>query len=176
MENKSNLKTKIIKRFYGISGEFDEYKEKEINRIGNNAFMGLWFYFLFSNFIAFLFAVKYPIKTLWIYLGFNTFISIFVVSSYVIIASQKSKLNDVEIEKKDMKSTKKKVLKSGILAGLQFGITFHLLGGLMSWVTDNENFIKHIISTKNIFSSLLSAVFFGLVMYLAARFRVKSEN
>lgn len=176
MNNKSRLKIKLIKKFYGISGEFDEYKEKEINRIGNNAFMGLWLYFLFSNFIAFLFAVKHPIETLWVYLGLNTFIIIYIVSFYVIIASQKNKLNDVEIEKENLKPMKKKILKSGILTGLQFGIIFHLLGGLMNWATDNESFIKYITSTKNIFSSVLSAIFFGLVMYLVARFRVKSEN
>lgn len=176
MKNKSRLKIKVIKRFYGISGELDEYKEKEINRIGNSAFIGLWFYFLFSNFIAFLFAVKYPIETLWVYLGLNTFISVFIVNFYVIIASQKRKLNDVEIEKKDIKPMQNKILKSGILTGLQFGIIFHLLGGLMSWVTDNENFIMYITSTKNILSSVLSAIFFGLVMYLVARFRVKSEK
>lgn len=59
MKNKETLRIKIIRRFYGIAGDYDEYKEKEVNRIGNNAFMWLWGYFLVANFLAFIFAFKW---------------------------------------------------------------------------------------------------------------------
>lgn len=39
MTNQESLWDKIVKHFYRISGNFDEYKRQEVNRIGNNAFM-----------------------------------------------------------------------------------------------------------------------------------------
>lgn len=36
---KTSLWLKFIKRFYGINGELDEYREQEVNRIGNKLFI-----------------------------------------------------------------------------------------------------------------------------------------
>lgn len=176
MKNKEPLRIKIIRRFYGIAGDYDEYKEKEVNRIGNNAFMGLWWYFLIANFIACLFAFKYPVQTLWVYIGINTFVSVFVVCTYLIIASQKSKLNDVEVEKTDFQTAKKKVLRSGILAGVQFGLGMYFLGALINWFSENENIISYIQTPRNLITSIVQAIFFGGIMYVVGRFRIKKET
>ena len=52
MKHKETLMEKMIKRFYGISGVLDEYRLQEIRRIGNNAFIFLFYYILLSNFVA----------------------------------------------------------------------------------------------------------------------------
>ena len=44
MKHKETLMEKMIKRFYGISGVLDEYRLQEIRRIGNNAFIFLFYY------------------------------------------------------------------------------------------------------------------------------------
>ena len=46
---KTSLWLKFIKRFYGINGELDEYREQEVNRIGNKLFIGLFFFELFFS-------------------------------------------------------------------------------------------------------------------------------
>lgn len=176
MKNKEPLRIKIIRRFYGIAGDYDEYKEREVNRIGNNAFMWLWWYFLIANFIACLFAFKYPIQTLWVYIGINLFVTIFLVSMYLIIASQKSKLNDVEVEENDIQTAKKKVLRSGILAGVQFGISMYFLGALINWVSENENIVSYIQTPRNLITSIVQAIFFGGFMYAVGKFRIKKQK
>lgn len=176
MKNKESLRTKIIKRFYGIAGDYDEYKEKEVNRIGNNVFIGLWCYFLISNFIACLFAFKYPMQTLWVYIGMNIFVSVFVVCTYIIIATQKSKLTDIEVEKKDFQTAKKEVLRSGILAGVRFGLGMYFLGALINWVSENETIVSYIQTPRNLITSILQAIFFGGFMYAVGRFNIKKPN
>lgn len=176
MKNKELLRTKIIKRFYGISEDYDEYKEKEVNRIGNNAFIGLWCYLLIANFIACVFAFKYPVKTLWIYIVINLFVSIFIVSTYLIIAIQKSKLTDVEVEKKGFQTAKKKVLRSGILTGFQFGVTMYFLSALINWLSENENIVSYIQTPKNLITSILQGIFFGGIMYAIGRFNLKKQD
>ncbi|KXT59131.1 DUF3278 domain-containing protein [Lactococcus sp. DD01] len=176
MKNKEPLRIKVIRRFYGIAGDFDEYKEKEVNKIGNNAFMGLWWYFMIANFIACLFAFKYPLQTLWTYIGVNLFVSVFVVGTYLIIASQKSKLNDVEVEKIDFQTAKKNVLISGILAGLYFGISMYFLGALINWMSENENIVSYIHTPRNLIISIFQAIFFGGFMYVIGRFRIKKQT
>ena len=52
MKHKETLMEKMIKRFYGISGVLDEYRLQEIRRIGNNAFIFLFYYILMSNVVA----------------------------------------------------------------------------------------------------------------------------
>ncbi|MCO4648519.1 hypothetical protein DJZ09_01909 [Streptococcus infantarius subsp. infantarius] len=176
MKNKEPLRIKIIRRFYGIEGDYDEYKEKEVNRIGNNAFMGLWWYFLVANFIACIFVFKYPVQTLWVYIGINLFVSVFVVCTYLMIASQKSKLNDVEVEKMDFQTAKKKVLRSGILAGLYFGISMYFLGALINWVSENETVVSYIHTPRNLIISIFQAIFFGGFMYAIGRSRIKKQT
>lgn len=137
MMKDNTIRTKIIKRFYGIAGEYDEYKEREVNRIGNNAFIGLWIYFILSTAIAALFATKYPLKTLWIYLGANGFVSIFLVTSYIVYASKKTNLTEVEVAETDFKMMKKKVLKSSVLSVIMFGILIYFWDGITYYFSDN---------------------------------------
>ncbi|MCF7522908.1 DUF3278 domain-containing protein [Levilactobacillus brevis] len=60
MTNQENLWDKIVKHFYGISGNFDEYKRQEVNRIGNNAFMISWPILLIAPVIAGFWAESSP--------------------------------------------------------------------------------------------------------------------
>ena len=176
MKTKEPLRTRVIRRFYGIAGDYDEYKEKEVNRIGNNAFMGLWWYFLLANFVACLFGFKYPMETLWVFIFINLLVSVFVVSMYLIIASKKSKLTDVEVEETDLQTAQKKVLRTGVLVGLQFGLGMYFLGALINWFSDNESIIAYIQTPKHLIAAILQAIFFGGFMYVVARFRLKKEH
>lgn len=55
--NKQKNKTlwvRFMVKFYSIEGELDEYQEKELNRIGNNAFMLTSIYSFITTFFCFL--------------------------------------------------------------------------------------------------------------------------
>ena len=50
---KKSFWTILIKHFYGISGELDEYREQHVNRLGNRLFLLVWWYIFIQTFIAF---------------------------------------------------------------------------------------------------------------------------
>ena len=51
---KETFTDKLIKRFYGITGPLDEQKRQQVDRMGNIAFVVLFFTLLCGNCIAFL--------------------------------------------------------------------------------------------------------------------------
>ncbi|MGE9835120.1 DUF3278 domain-containing protein [Streptococcus orisratti] len=52
---KKSFWTILIKHFYGISDELDEYREQHVNRLGNRLFLLVWWYIFIQTFIAFCF-------------------------------------------------------------------------------------------------------------------------
>jgi hypothetical protein len=148
MKMNENLSNKIMKRFYGVTGPVDEYKRSESNRIGNNAFMFLWSYLLISNFVAALFAFKYPEKTLWILISINILVGVFLIGGYIIFTSMQSHLTDNEVEKSQIISEKRKIIRSSIIIGFAFMIGFHLLTAFMDFVVDDINFVKNTIKLR----------------------------
>ena len=57
---KETFTDKLIKRFYGITGPLDEQKRQQVDRMGNMAFVVLFYILIFGNCIAFLLSSKYP--------------------------------------------------------------------------------------------------------------------
>ncbi|MBF0778002.1 DUF3278 domain-containing protein [Streptococcus cuniculi] len=57
---KETVTEKMIKRFYGITGPLDEYKRREVERIGNSCFVLLFWLLLIGNAIALLLSDTYP--------------------------------------------------------------------------------------------------------------------
>lgn len=171
-ENKESLKVRFIKHFYGIKGVMDEYKEKEVNRIGNNAFMGLWWYMMLSNFVAVLFAYRNPAKTFWIYSGCNIFVTIFIVCVYIIFASWRAGLLTHEVEKKYAPSEKKRVLRKSFGLGVYFGVAAYLLNLLMEWFASDLT-ASDFASVHTFARFAFEGLFFGFFMYLYERIRLR---
>ena len=57
---KETFTDKLIKRFYGITGPLDEQKRQQVDRMGNMAFVVLFYILIFGNCIALLLSFKYP--------------------------------------------------------------------------------------------------------------------
>lgn len=173
MKSKESFSEKIIKRFYGISGVLDEYKRGEINRIGNNAFMILFFYGLISTFLATLFSSKNPEMALWGLIGSNIFVFIFGISLYIVIATSRLKLTDNEIDSKDIKKEHQKLILRSIGFGVYFLVAMHLLTALLNQVLDGEAFLDSLLSGKELKKSIISGLFVGIYMYVMLRKRLK---
>lgn len=173
MNKKETVSEKVLKRFYGISGVLDEYKRGEINRIGNNAFIILFFYSLLSNFIATLFATRFPEITLWALIVSNLILVVFVIGGYVILAVGNLNLTVEEVEVDKVSKTRKQVIKKGVRQGLSFGIGMHLLTALTNVVSEGESIRKGLFSFPHIISSLLAGLFFGVIMTVVMLNRVK---
>ncbi|HCM90326.1 MULTISPECIES: DUF3278 domain-containing protein [Vagococcus] len=147
---KEKLGVRLIKRVYGISGVLDEYKRAEINRIGNNAFMFLWGYFLVANMIAVIAALNFnPEVVLWVLL-ITSFLMIIGIGLYMMYEVECAELANDEVEEKDFMVVKKKMKRNAILGGLFFS-------GIQLIGSD--------YSIKSIIIYLAVGLFFGSAMY-----------
>ncbi|QEA52563.1 DUF3278 domain-containing protein [Loigolactobacillus coryniformis] len=173
MKKRETLGVKVIKHFYGISGPLDEYKRQEVNRIGNNAFIWLWWYSLLSGIIALLFSNKDSKLTLWIYLCSNLIINGFVITGYITLAGHRKHLAEHEITANRIKMIQHKTIRGAILVGISYAVTWHFLMSLFAWFTENTSFYAYITSWHNIETAFLSGIIFGGLMYLVQLARIK---
>ena len=130
-------------------------------------------YMMIANLLATLFAYKEPELALWIFIGCNIFFTVFIVCGYVLFATARLKLTENEVEAKDMAKEKKKTVLKGVGLGIYFAIAIHLLNGVLSMMLDEEDFLPYIVSPDRIIASILGGCFFGSMMYLVLRLRLK---
>ena len=117
---KETFTEKLIKRTYGISGPLDEHKNREADRIGNKAFMVLFYLMIFGNLIPFVLAYKYPQVV-----AFGYPIIIFLVSMVcaIYVSTQTKKTGITAIDPDMLNQKEKKQLRyPGLKAGLVYGV------------------------------------------------------
>lgn len=173
MKHKETLMEKIIKRFYGISGVLDEYRLQEIRRIGNNAFMFLFWYILLSNFIVLHLVDRLDSET--ILLNFcliNIAVLILGVGGYLLYQVSKLKLSKIEVADNQRGSIKKKYALRCAFSGIVFGA----LGTMLSIFDSKGKYLNQLISFHSLASFLFDAFLFGGMTYLLACHRLKKES
>ncbi|WP_081458740.1 DUF3278 domain-containing protein [Leuconostoc fallax] len=150
------------KKAYDISGPLDEYKRSEINRIGNNAFMMLWIYSSFASFCTLLVISLTNIDAYDILLGLllsNLIFSIDIIGGYVIYATRKAKLSEIDVTVDNYPKQKRLLKKKSALQGIYWGMSMFLIMGVIS-----PNF-SSLFSWISFFIWLSSGALFGLIMY-----------
>ena len=177
MKYSEHLGTKIIKRFYGITGPLDEYRYQEITRIGNNAFIFLWIYLMISNLVAVCFGLLNAEVTLYVYVSVNVFVTIFGISAYIIWESKRKQLTKIDVEDIDIHSFKKKMIISTIIGASMYGLMMFVFNSLMAVrFDDNTEFFKYLFSKHNIILSIIQMVGFGVIIYLFQLYRLKKSE
>ena len=139
---KETFTDKLIKRFYGITGPLDEQKRQQVDRMGNIAFVVLFFTLLCGNCIAFLIGFKYPELVARIY-PILLLIIILLVSS---ILTYKLKISAVNaFDEEELTEKEKKQLKHvGLKSGLCFGISMFLGMPLVHFLVDNKDYLTEL--------------------------------
>ena len=108
---KISLWLKFIKRFYGINGKLDEYREQEVNRISNKLFIGLFFFELF--FSAIILLINQTIAATAV-LYINLFGLIFVIPIILLVMLTNRDLQtSLEIPKNEVEQTRQNARKKG---------------------------------------------------------------
>ena len=155
---KETFTDKLIKRFYGITGPLDEQKRQQVDRMGNIAFVVLFFTLLCGNCIAFLIGFKYPELVARIY-PILLLIIILLVSS---ILTYKLKISAVNaFDEEELTEKEKKQLKHvGLKSGLYFGISMPLV----HFLVDNKDYLTELFSIHNMLSGIFEAILFGAIM------------
>ena len=162
---------KLIKRTYGISGPLDEHKRREADRIGNKIFVILFYLMTLGNLIPFVLAYKYPQI---VAIGYPIVIFGISMISALYVFSQTKKTGITAIDP-DMLSEKesKQLHYPGLKAGLFFGLWMFFITPLLHILLgESQDYLQSLLTFKNIFSSILQSVFFGVVIQIIISRRI----
>ena len=168
---KETFTEKLIKRTYGISDPLDEYKRREADRIGNKVFMILFYLMIFGNLIPLVLAYKYPQLVALVYPPLILVIAL-IAAGYLTYQMQKTGITTIEpdmLSEKESKQPHYPGLKAGLFFRLwMFFITplLHILLG------ESQDYLQSLLAFKNIFSSILQSVFFGVVIQILISRRI----
>ena len=168
---KETLTEKLIKRTYGISGPLDEHKRREADRIGNQVFIVLFYLMTFGNLIPLVLAYKYP-QIVAIGYPLVVFGISMMVALYVVSQTKKTGITAIDPEMLSQKESKQlhfPGLKAGIVYGLMSFFVTPLLHILLG---ESQDYLQSLLAFKNIFSSILQSVFFGVVIQILISRRI----
>lgn len=171
---KETFTDKLIKRFYGITGPLDEQKRQQVDRMGNMAFVVLFYILIFGNCIAFLLSSKYPELVARIY-PILLLIIILLVSSILIYKLKISAVNAFDEE--ELTEKEKKQLKHvGLKSGLFFGVFMFLGMPLIQLLVNHKDYLTELFSVRNILSGIFEAILFGAIMQGFVNARIKQAK
>ena len=168
---KETFTEKLIKRTYGISDPLDEYKRREADRIGNQVFIFLFYLMIFGNLIPLVLAYQFPQLVALVYPPLILVIAL-IAAGYVTYQMQKTGITTIE---PDMLSEKenKQLHYPGLKAGLFFGLWMFFITPLLHILTgEGQDYLQSLLAFKNIFSSILQSVFFGVVIQVLISRRI----
>lgn len=171
---KETFTTKLMKRFYGITGPLDEYKRREIDRIGNVCFIYLSWVIIIGNLIAFLFAWRFPNIVAFAYPSV-LMIAFFGTSIYSMTQIAAADLNQIDIQ--DLSDKEQKQLHHvGLKSGLYFGLSMLFGMPLLDYIMGGTPYFDTLFSISNLIGSLISAFLFGGTFHLVTKGRVMDKN
>lgn len=168
---KETFTEKLIKRIYGISGPLDEHKRREADRIGNQVFIILFYLMTFGNLIPVVLAYKYPQI---VAIGYPLVVfGISMISAlYVLSQTKKTGITAIDpdmLSEKESKQLHYPGLKAGLLYGLMSFVVTPLLHILLG---ESQDYLQSLLTFKNIFSSILQSVFFGVIIQIIISRRI----
>ena len=168
---KETFTEKLIKRIYGISGPLDEHKRREADRIGNKIFVILFYLMTLGNLIPFALAYKYPQI---VAIGYPIVIfGISMISAlYVLSQTKKTGITAIDVDMLTEKESKQ-LHYPGLKAGLFFGLWMFFITPLLHILLgESQDYLQSLLAFKNIFSSILQSVFFGVVIQILISRRI----
>lgn len=171
---KETFTDKLIKRFYGITGPLDEQKHQQVDRMGNMAFVVLFYILIFGNCIALLLSFKYPELVARIYpiLLLTIILVVSGVLTYKFKMSAVNAIDEEELTEKEQKQLK----HAGLKSGLYFGIYMFLGMPLIQLLVNHKDYLTELFSVRNILSGIFDAVLFGTIMQGWVNARIKQAK
>ncbi|WP_143462240.1 DUF3278 domain-containing protein [Levilactobacillus enshiensis] len=176
MQNGETLRNRIVKHFFNISGDFDEYKQQEVNRIGTNAMMMCLPAFLIAPIIACFWATTSPDYALAGLVIFNAVYFGAVICPYIAVASRRAHLTDHEVDVRDMPAAYKHILRAALGYALYFMTVMYLMQVFLNTAFDGASFIPQLLNIGNIKTAIFDGIFFGVIMGVTDLVRLKKQQ
>lgn len=173
MVYKESLRDKVIKHWFGISGNFDEYKHQEVNRIGTNAFM-LYLPIIFVSILASLFIVaQQPENAVLLIIIIQLGYFMLIICPYIMTASRRSHLTDNEVDEKNISKAYLTVGRKLLFTWIYLGILFYLQKVLINAYFDGTNLIHTLTQWSYIRTGLLGGAFVSIILSIQDVARIK---
>jgi len=175
MKNGEWLHDWVVKRFFGITGGFDEYKRQVVGRISTTAFLASIMFIVVATVIAGVWGIQSPYDALVGLMMANIVFSMGIIAPYVMIASQRAHLTDQEVGWQSMRQARQKIGWQALGSGSYFGISTYFLFAGIDMLTDGSDFFAVLSLPGNIWHAVFRGIFFGSCMGLIGLSRLKKQ-
>ncbi|MGQ7503189.1 DUF3278 domain-containing protein [Streptococcus suis] len=171
---KENFQDRLIKRFYGIAGPLDEFRQKEAFRLGNTCFILLFWGTMALTLLALALSKRYPEVVAYGY-PVALLLSYLATSSYMIFKLRHSQLDSLDVEELTTKEQKQ-------LKGASFKFTLYFTAVMYIWTVVFEawmeglNPLNHLFDLRKFLAACLGGVFTGIAIEIMLRKRMKKAE
>ena len=119
---KGKLRNSLLKFSYGISGPIDEYQEKQLDHLGNSAYLILTLVTPVLLCIAVLLALVTTYRIAFWFAIISLFALFIIVTWYFYIIAIRQKVLVNEVDSGELKEKRKIAIKRGIITGIIFAL------------------------------------------------------
>ncbi|HEL2254219.1 TPA: DUF3278 domain-containing protein [Streptococcus suis] len=171
---KETFQEKLIKRFYGIAGPLDEFRQKEAFRLGNTCFILLFWGTMVLTLLAIalykrfpqVVAYGYPVTLLLAYLS---------ASTYIMFKLRHSQLDSLDVE--ELTTKEQKQLKgASIKFALYFTTVMYIWTVVFGAWMEGLNPLDHLFDLRKFLAACLGGVFTGIAIEITLRKRMKKAE
>lgn len=172
---KETFREKLTKRFYGITGPLDEFRQKEAFRLGNTCFILLFWGTMVLTLLALALSKRFPEVVAFGY-PVALLLSYLATSTYIMFKLRHSQLDSLDIEELTSKE-QKKFKGASIKFALYFTCGMYIWNtGFNAWM-EGLNPLDHLFDLRKFLAACLSGVFMGIYIEFTLRKRMKkAEN
>lgn len=171
---KETFQDKLIKRFYGIAGPLDEFRQKEAFRLGNTCFILLFWGTLALTLLALALSKRFPQVVSY---GYPTALLLSTLSSSMYMTSKMrhSQVDSLDVEELTTKEQKQ-------LKGASFKFTLYFTTLMYIWTVVFEawmeglNPLDHLFDLRKFLAACLGGVFTGIAIEIMLRKRMKNAE
>ncbi|HEM6287763.1 TPA: DUF3278 domain-containing protein [Streptococcus suis] len=171
---KETFQEKLIKRFYGIAGPLDEFRQKEAFRLGNTCFILLFWGTMVLTLLAIalykrfpqVVAYGYPVTLLLAYLS---------ASTYIMFKLRHSQLDSLDVE--ELTTKEQKQLKgASIKFALYFTTVMYIWTVVFGAWMEGLNPLDHLFDLRKFLAACLGGVFTGIAIEITLRKHMKKAE
>ena len=172
---KENFQDKLIKRFYGITGPLDEFRQKEAFRLGNTCFILLFWGTMALTLLALALSKRFPEVVAFGY-PVALLLSYLATSTYIMFKLRNSQVDSLDVEELTTKE-QKKFKGASIKFALYFTCGMYIWNtGFDAWM-EGLNPLDHLFDLRKFLAACLVGVFMGIYIEITLRKRMKkAEN
>lgn len=176
--NKPTVQEKMIKNFYGIAGPLDEFRRKEALRIGNTAFVCLFFGLGVSILLALALGKRFPELVGY---GFPVLLEGILLILMMVIAFQSSRSPIMALDPDELSEKENKALKwSSLKFALGFTIVMYFFNVFyQAWMDDGnlgQRMLENLTSPRLLLAACLGGVFVGITFQILLIYRKKKAK